>query len=137
MRKKVLLMIILLIPAFDLFARTSQTIVPEKTVVDPHMTGKNKRKEAQPLDADERARIGARCEIHNQTMKLGIARINYGMPVYDKAFMNAEKTSFPNSNLSVLGGCVITDNSPTHAEVVYCDACRKAEKVWRKEHRDR
>jgi hypothetical protein len=35
---------------------------------------------------------------------------------------------FPYANSVVYGGCVIESDSPRFKEVMYCEACRKAEK---------
>jgi hypothetical protein len=54
---------------------------------------------------------------------------------FDPNHAEAQKILFPYSRSWVGGGCVVDDESPKFAEVLYCRACRAAEEKWREEYR--
>lgn len=69
-----------------------------------------------------------KCPIHTKTLLPDKVTISYGLtkdlfaPIPDP-----KKKNFPYSNQYVLGGCEISDTSPTFMYVLYCPSCRKVE----------
>ena len=53
------------------------------------------------------------------------------MPMFDPAW-EVKKDLFPNAHTTILGGCVIDEDSPTYGYAQICDACIVAEEEWRK-----
>lgn len=85
-----------------------------------------------PLSKQEAAL--KKCELHKIALQLGTASILYGKrnEVVDFA---TSKRAFPHARSYVLGGCVLSKNSPFLRAVKFCPQCRAAEKrwlVWRK-----
>lgn len=74
------------------------------------------------------------CKVHGTILRKDKVEINYGEVEYEDGYVKAMKRLFPNSNKDVEGGCVITDESPKYAEVLYCQKCRRAEAKWVKAH---
>jgi hypothetical protein len=82
----------------------------------------------------------ARCKVHKTVLQGQRLEIIYGLVRFKEGYYEAEKKLFPNSHLSVLGGCVIETRvdangkevmvSPKYADVLYCPKCREAEKRW-------
>ena len=116
---KYLLPFVLLLMVFSVSASWSQTA----------KTGEKIR----PLSKQEKSRIGERCPVHGEKLKLDIVPIIYGKLLVDEDYLDAEKTQFPNANTRFLGGSVVKEE--TKAEVLYCPKCREAEAKWNKEHK--
>jgi TonB family protein len=74
------------------------------------------------------------CEVHGFKLERDKVGITYGLMYFTEEYAEAKTTSFPHSNSWAGGGCVIDDQSPKFAEVLYCRACRAAESRWREEH---
>jgi hypothetical protein len=77
---------------------------------------------------------GKTCEVHGFKLEKDKVEIAYGLMLLDPNANEAAK-NFPNANRSVGGGCVITDESPKYAEVLYCRACRAAEDDWKQKRK--
>lgn len=79
---------------------------------------------------------GRTCEVHGFKLEKDKVEIAYGLMLIGPDEYEAEK-SFPHANRRVGGGCVVTDESPKYAEVLYCRACRAAEDDWRQKRKAR
>ena len=75
-----------------------------------------------------------RCEVHGDLLHKDKVEIAYGLVGFKVGYIEAQEKLFPNSNKLYYGGCVITDESPKYAEVLYCPKCRRAESKWSKAH---
>jgi TonB family protein len=74
-----------------------------------------------------------RCEIHHMPLVEDTIRITYGLidiTEFAPGYFEASDSIFPNANTEVFGGCVITEESPEYARVMYCPQCRIAEEMW-------
>ena len=74
------------------------------------------------------------CEVHNTALELTQVPVSYGLPRFDKPLVEARMTLFPNSRMSVNGGCTFDSDSSSTAEEYVCRECRQAESQWRKEN---
>jgi len=77
-----------------------------------------------------------RCEVHGTALEVDKVRIVYGLTVSRASYSKAERQYFPHANKVAYGGCVITDESPKYAEVLYCRRCREEEAKWIRRHRN-
>lgn len=75
-----------------------------------------------------------RCEVHKQILKKDKVKIAYGLPANVDGYFAIKEKFFPNSRKVALGGCVVSEESPTYAYVAYCRVCRNAETQWWKTH---
>jgi hypothetical protein len=116
---KYLLPFVLLLMVFSVSASWSQTAKQGEKI--------------RPLSKQEKARIGERCPVHGEKLKLDTVPILYGILMIDEDYLEAEKTLFPNANTRVFGGDLVQEE--TKAEVLYCPKCREAEAKWNKEHK--
>lgn len=85
-----------------------------------------------------------RCEVHGELFKKDKVEIIYGDTVFRNGFLEAQEKLFPHANTEEYGGCIIENDavtglqiSPKYAEVLYCSKCRKAQKKWSRENRDK
>jgi hypothetical protein len=91
------------------------------------------------LDAYTSSREGAdmaenqTCEIHGLELRPATAGVSYGLPFRDDPYFEARRTLFPNSKMTVLGGCVI-GSMDYEAEVLVCSKCREIEEQWLEEN---
>src|SRR5215813_9141000 len=85
------------------------------------------------LSKEEKARIGDKCKVHGEKLKLDLVPILYGKLTVDADYIKAAETQFPNANTRFFGGSVVKEE--TKAEVLYCPKCREAEMRWNKEHK--
>jgi hypothetical protein len=76
-----------------------------------------------------------RCEVHNTPLRRDKVQIRYGLIGFRDGYLDALKNLFPHSETVAYGGCVIDDDSPKYAEILYCPRCRKAEAQWSNDHR--
>jgi len=76
-----------------------------------------------------------RCEVHNTPLRRDKVEIRYGLIAFKVGYIGAQTKLFPHSERERNGGCVINDDSPKYAEVLYCARCRKAEARWSSNHR--
>ena|GEM_PF-3529983 len=84
-----------------------------------------------------------RCAVHQEYLKRDIVNITYGLTFLSPEAIPANE-SFPNAKSFVSGECVIEYRgyesgakelvSPEFAEVLYCQACRDAQKRWLSAH---
>ncbi|NHZ36443.1 hypothetical protein [Massilia rubra] len=76
--------------------------------------------------------LATHCPLHRDALNDGYVIISYGLYRHSAAFMEAHRNLFPNSRLTVLGGCMVQD------EIIYCvrycNACRKAHFQWATQH---
>lgn len=83
------------------------------------------------------------CEVHKQRLRVEMVRIGYGLMMYKKGYLKAQRKYFPNDNFSIDGGCVITTRQygkceippPQFGEISYCQKCREASAKWNREHK--
>jgi hypothetical protein len=73
-----------------------------------------------------------KCEIHDYILLRANVPIHYGLISIDDEFIEAREKLFPNANTSVMGGCVLEDES--EMELLICEKCREAETKWRKDN---
>ncbi len=81
-----------------------------------------------PLSASERKL--KKCELHGTTLKVDTVPIHYGIVGFPAGYYQASQHSFPNAHSVMMGGCVISPDSPAMQTVKYCPQCRRAEKRW-------
>ena len=82
---------------------------------------------------DETAQTPTTCDVHHVAMKRDTVPIAYGDRVFDPRYAAAAERGFPYANLESRRGCVVESDSPTHARVLYCPECRKAEAAFVRE----
>jgi hypothetical protein len=73
------------------------------------------------------------CEIHQTQMQRTFVPIAYGLIRPDaraQARYAASTNSFPHTETFVLGGCVVTDDSPKKAAIYRCPECKRAADKW-------
>jgi len=74
------------------------------------------------------------CEVHHVAMQTKTVPIYYGLPFlfdYDLKMMEAARISFPHALDSIEGGCDVSDENPTSAEVYWCPVCRAEKEKWK------
>jgi TonB family protein len=76
-----------------------------------------------------------RCKVHDRLLRKDKVRIVYGLIGFVDRYLENREKFFPNSNTIAFGGCVVSEESPSYAEVAYCQVCRKAEAQWHKTHK--
>ena len=81
-----------------------------------------------PLSASDAAL--KKCPLHGVALKTENVRITYGLPSFVPGYFQAQKRLFPDANSTVLGGCVVSKDSPVMETVKFCPKCRAAEKRW-------
>ena len=92
-------------------------------------------KKVLPLSETQMSKMGEKCEVHGEILKLDTVPIRYGLIKFGGDYYKIILAEFPNANSGVLGGCIVMEE--TDAEVLYCAKCRDAEARWQKEHRHR
>ena len=83
--------------------------------------------------ADYTTGESAVCEIHHIQMEHTVVPIGYGLILPDakaQARFAASTNEFPHANTFVLGGCVVSDDSPKRAVIYTCPECKKAASRW-------
>ncbi|HVF48728.1 MAG TPA: energy transducer TonB [Pyrinomonadaceae bacterium] len=85
-----------------------------------------------PTDAENKT-----CEVHQIKLERDKVGILYGLRMLEAEPDDAPQRLFPNASTEVEGGCVITDDSPKYALVLYCRECRKAKRTWELERQKR
>jgi hypothetical protein len=68
------------------------------------------------------------CQIHHEPLVSELAQIIYGLRLMEDGFWKAHEALFPNSFLTVTGGCIV--GSVKHRQVMCCHSCRAAEQLW-------
>ena len=74
------------------------------------------------------------CEVHHVAMQTKSVPIYYGLPFlldYDLEMMKAARISFPHALDYIEGGCDVSDENPTSAEVYWCPVCRAEKEKWK------
>lgn len=71
-----------------------------------------------------------KCEVHKTKLQTENVKIAYGLMGFMPGFLEAQRRTFPNANSVVMGGCVISDDSPKLQTVKFCPSCRVAQKKW-------
>lgn len=74
------------------------------------------------------------CVLHNVPLKEAAVPIVYGEPSFRPGYFEAQQENFPFARTRVLGGCVVSWNSPNEQDVLYCTDCRAARNEWIAEH---
>lgn len=72
-----------------------------------------------------------KCEVHGSLLELKKVPIVYGLMLQDENLGKARKTLFPNSFMTVSGGCCVGALG-FETETFICKDCRTAETKWRK-----
>jgi hypothetical protein len=86
----------------------------------------------EPID-DGVAEQSNVCEIHHFRMRLQLVPILYGLPTQDSVYLReltVRAQQFPHRSGPVLGGCVVSSESPRQAKVWVCEKCDAAWKQW-------
>lgn len=78
----------------------------------------------------EIARQYRKCVLHGEWLKVGEARILYGLLMGGEESRKAREIHFPNACTYIGGGCVSTATSPEKDMVLFCESCRKVQKEW-------
>ena len=74
--------------------------------------------------------------LHGTPLDEIVVPVAYGLFSFLSHANRAWDTLFPEGAPFVLGGCVIMDNSPTHARIRSCPDCRRAFAEWSAEYPD-
>jgi len=74
------------------------------------------------------------CEVHQEILKKDQVEIRYGRIALENDYIRARQELFPHSNIVAYGGCRKTETSPKFTQVLFCQKCRDAEKVWTEAH---
>jgi hypothetical protein len=79
---------------------------------------------------DARLPGGTRCEVHDRSLLEDVVPIRYGFNagVGNPEEYEVRRARFPNATTSIGGGCVVGPSR--EARVLYCPACRDAEREW-------
>lgn len=75
--------------------------------------------------------LAPRCELHDVPLRPGVAPMQYGLVDIDEDYLIRMAEEFPNSYSHILGGCVVSRESPRFATVLYCPECRRDDPAWR------
>jgi len=86
-----------------------------------------------PLSASDAGR--KKCPLHGTALKTENIGISYGLVKFRPGYLQAQKRLFPDANSRVLGGCIVSKDSPVMETVKFCPKCRAAEKRWFAAHR--
>ena len=62
------------------------------------------------------------CQVHNQTLEVGISKPLVGYPVREITYMNRQ---FPNNGIYSLLGCVPTPDSDKGQIELFCPTCKE------------
>jgi hypothetical protein len=73
------------------------------------------------------------CEIHGVELKPMTVGVSYGLPRRDDPYFEARRTLFPNSKMSVSGGCCV-GSIGYETEALVCEECREVEEQWQEEN---
>lgn len=76
-----------------------------------------------------------KCPLHGTALQTENVRISYGLPGFKVGYLATQKRLFPDASSRVLGGCIVSKDSPTMQTVKFCPKCRAAEKRWLAAHR--
>jgi hypothetical protein len=82
---------------------------------------------------DETSGSPAVCDVHQVKLRRETVPIVYGLIIPSAAYRAAEPRDFPHANRESWGGCCV-DDELTHALVMYCPECRKAEAAFLATH---
>jgi hypothetical protein len=74
-----------------------------------------------------------RCQLHDKELKRATVGVSYGLPYQDDPYFEARRTLFPNSNLSVSGGCC-AGSMGYKTEAFVCEECRMIEEQWQEKN---
>jgi len=82
------------------------------------------------LDATvDRRGDATRCPLHGEQLREDRVKIRYGLP---SARAIEGRKRFPFAKMTVVEGCIMFGNEPTHAWVLYCEQCRSEWYIWEK-----
>ncbi|GAA4032024.1 hypothetical protein [Actimicrobium antarcticum] len=70
------------------------------------------------------------CALHQVTLVSEPAEILYGVHAAGRNFEDARTGLFPNSFLTISGGCFYSPDYPKHKQVMCCRSCREVERSW-------
>ena len=87
-----------------------------------------------PLSASDKAR--AKCPLHGAALRTENVSIAYGLMGALPGYFEAQKKTFPFANSVVLGGCIVSKDSPTTETVKFCPKCRAVQKRWVAAHKN-
>ena len=73
------------------------------------------------------------CEVHKLKMEQKKVRISYGLPPASMLPTDTERRLFPHCREQVLGGCVISSDSPKTETIYVCGECKKGYEKWKAE----
>ena len=76
-----------------------------------------------------------KCELHGSALQVANVPIHYGIVGFPAGYYDASRRSFPHADSKVMGGCVVSKDSPDLQAVKYCPQCRAAEKRWSNAHK--
>ncbi len=74
------------------------------------------------------------CEVHKTKMELKEVRISYGLPAPSVLPTDTERRLFPHCREQVLGGCVISPDSPKTEKIYVCSECKSGYEKWKGEN---
>ena len=77
------------------------------------------------------------CEVHKIKMQQKEVRISYGLPSRDILPTDTERQLFPHCREQVLGGCVISPDSPKTERVFVCAECKSGYEKWKADNAER
>jgi len=74
------------------------------------------------------------CEVHKTKMELKEVRISYGLPAPSMLPTDTERRLFPHYREQVLGGCVMSPDSPKAEKIYVCSECKNGYEKWKGEN---
>lgn len=89
---------------------------------------KTRASNVEPLSKSDAALT--KCEVHGVALQTEDVPIMYGLMGAMPGFYEAQKRAFPHASSVVMGGCIVSDNSPKFQTVKFCPQCRVAQKRW-------
>jgi hypothetical protein len=80
------------------------------------------------LDRRPRRRHAVQCPLHGVPLSEGLVPIEYGRGAEDEGILD-ESLGVPLAVDFVAGGCVVGDNDPNVARVLFCEVCREMKRA--------
>ncbi len=110
------------IPKFALVAFVPVLLIGALTVAQA------RKNRVEPMNSTMKAKTI--CEVHKTKLGTEDVKIAHGLMGFVPGYWEAQKRTFPNANSVVMGGCMVSEDSPKLQSVKFCAQCRVAQKNW-------
>ena len=87
-----------------------------------------RKNRVEPMSSSMKAKTN--CEVHKIQLQTEDVKIAYGLMGFMPGFSEAKRRTFPNANSVVMGGCMVSEDSPKLQAVKFCPQCRVEQKNW-------